>query len=85
MRLLAAQASVGIVLGKRGATVSQLRQETGASIKVVPSDAMPAAYGGSLGGDDSEAGGWGAHVGRWQWWRRLGTSSGRLQGCLQLE
>lgn len=57
VRLLTAQASVGIVLGKRGATVSQLRQETGASIKVLPAEPLPAGYGGSAGGDeDAELG-----------------------------
>ncbi|KAI3426171.1 hypothetical protein D9Q98_008548 [Chlorella vulgaris] len=55
VRVLTAQASVGMVLGKRGATVSQLRQETGAGIKVLPADAVPPAYGGGLGSDDSEA------------------------------
>lgn len=56
MRLLTAQASVGIVLGKRGATVSQLRQETGASIKVLPAELVPPAYGGGLGpGGESES------------------------------
>lgn len=55
VRLLTAQPSVGMVLGKRGATVSQLRQETGAAIKVLPSEAVPPAYGGGLGSDDSEA------------------------------
>lgn len=56
MRLLTAQASVGIVLGKRGATVSQLRQETGASIKVLPAEPVPAVYGGSAGGDEDAGG-----------------------------
>ncbi|KAL4448560.1 hypothetical protein ABPG75_005779 [Micractinium tetrahymenae] len=55
VRLLTAQASVGMVLGKRGATVSQLRQETGAAIKVLPAEAVPPAFGGGLGSDDSEA------------------------------
>jgi poly(rC)-binding protein 2/3/4 len=54
VRLLTAQASVGIVLGKRGATVSQLRQETGASIKVLPTEPVPPAFGGSIGGDDCD-------------------------------
>eukprot|EP00887_Chlorella_sp_A99_P004311 scaffold15.g4311.t1 len=38
VRLLTSQASVGMVLGKRGATVTQLRQETGAAIKVLALD-----------------------------------------------
>jgi hypothetical protein len=53
VRLLTAQASVGCVLGKRGATVSQLRAETGASVKVLPADPLPAAFGGGGGGDDA--------------------------------
>lgn len=51
MRLLTAQASVGMVLGKRGATVSQLRQETGATIKVLPADLVPPAFGGAEEGE----------------------------------
>ena len=47
---------MGIVLGKRGATVSQLRQETGASIKVLPTEPVPPAFGGSIGGDDCDTG-----------------------------
>lgn len=59
VRLLTAQASVGIVLGKRGATVSQLRQETGASIKVLPTEPVPPAFGGSIGGgEDCDTGAW---------------------------
>ncbi|PSC73232.1 KH domain-containing protein [Micractinium conductrix] len=51
VRLLTAQASVGMVLGKRGATVSQLRQETGATIKVLPADLVPPAFGGAEEGE----------------------------------
>ena len=57
VRLLTAQASVGMVLGKRGATVSQLRLETGASIKVVPSEMIAPAFGGGLGSEDESEGG----------------------------
>lgn len=58
VRLLAPQVSVGAVLGKRGVTVMQLRQETGASIKVHPVEAPLAAVaansrgGGEPGGDE---------------------------------
>ena len=52
VRLLTSQASVGMVLGKRGATVTQLRQETGAAIKVLALEGL--AY------PESECGGgWG--------------------------
>ena len=50
VRLLTLQASVGMLLGKRGATVTQLRLETGAGIKVLPMDPLPPAYGGGGGG-----------------------------------
>ena len=58
IRLLAPQVSIGAVLGKRGVTVMQLRQETGASIRVQPVEAPLAAAaanshgGGEAGGDE---------------------------------
>lgn len=58
VRLLAAQTSIGVVLGKKGLTVMQLRQETGAAIRVHPVEAPLAAAaatahgGGEPGGDE---------------------------------
>ena len=58
MRLLAPQTSIGAVLGKKGQTVMQLRQETGATIRVQPVEAPLAAAaatahgGGEPGGDE---------------------------------
>ena len=56
LRLLSPQMSIGVVLGKRGQTVMQLRQETGAAIQVQPVEApIAAAAAAALGG--GEAGG----------------------------
>ena len=52
VRLLTGQASVGMVLGKRGATVTQLRQETGAAIKVLPLEEGGATAPGAAPGDE---------------------------------
>lgn len=57
IRLLAPQTAIGAVLGKKGYTVMQLRQETGASIRVHPVEAplaaaAAAAYGGGEPGGD---------------------------------
>jgi poly(rC)-binding protein 3/4 len=58
VRLLAPQTSIGAVLGKKGMTVMQLRQETGAQIRVYPVEAPLAAAaatahgGGEPGGDE---------------------------------
>jgi len=58
VRLLAPQASIGAILGKKGVTVMQLRQETGASIRVLSVEAPLAAAaavsigGGEPGGDE---------------------------------
>eukprot|EP00889_Picochlorum_renovo_P006605 jgi/Picre1/33635/NNA_001115.t1 len=58
VRLLAPQVSIGAVLGRKGATVMQLRQETGASIRVLAVEAPLAAAaavaigGGEPGGDE---------------------------------
>jgi transcription antitermination factor NusA-like protein len=58
VRLLAPQVSIGAVLGRKGATVMQLRQETGASIRVLTVEAPLAAAsavaigGGEPGGDE---------------------------------
>ncbi len=79
VRLLTAQASVGIVLGKRGATVSQLRQETGASIKVLPTEPVPPAFGGSIGGDDCDTGACLAGTG-WKMGPHIGAALA-VQGC----
>lgn len=45
VRLLTSQASVGVVLGKKGHTVTQLRAETGAIIKVLPADGLQGGFG----------------------------------------
>lgn len=58
IRLLAPQVSIGAILGKKGATVMQLRQETGAAIRVLSVEAPLAAAaalaigGGEPGGDE---------------------------------
>jgi transcription antitermination factor NusA-like protein len=58
IRLLAPQVSIGAVLGKKGATVVQLRRETGASVRVLTVEAPLAAAaavavgGGEPGGDE---------------------------------
>lgn len=58
LRILAPQISIGAVLGKKGVTVMQLRQLTGASIRVHPVEAPIAAAaavahgGGEPGGDE---------------------------------
>lgn len=58
IRLLAPQVSIGSVIGRKGATVLQLRQETGASIRVLSVEAPLAAAaavaigGGEPGGDE---------------------------------
>lgn len=58
IRMLAPQTSIGAVLGKKGQTVMQLRQETGATIRVQPVEAPLAAAaatahgGGEPGGDE---------------------------------
>jgi hypothetical protein len=58
IRLLAPQASIGAVLGRRGATVMQLRQETGAAVRALAVEAPLAAAaaaahgGGEPGGDE---------------------------------
>jgi hypothetical protein len=87
VRLLTAQASVGMVLGKRGATVSQLRHETGAGIKVVPSEAIAPAFGGGLGSEDESEGGQAAHsaagcTGNGQAWHDHSMPLLSLPSCL---
>jgi predicted RNA-binding protein YlqC (UPF0109 family) len=57
VRLLAPQTSIGAVLGKKGSTVMQLRQETGAVIRVHPveaplAEAAASAHGGGEPGGD---------------------------------
>ena len=58
VRMLAPVTSIGAVLGKKGQTVMQLRQETGATIRVQPVEAPLAAAaatahgGGEPGGDE---------------------------------
>jgi transcription antitermination factor NusA-like protein len=58
VRLLVPQTAIGAVLGKKGQTIMQLRQETGAAIRVHPTDAPIAACaasahgGGEPGGDE---------------------------------
>jgi poly(rC)-binding protein 2/3/4 len=58
MRLVAPQTSIGAVMGKKGQTMMQLRQEAGASIRVQPMEAPLAASaatahgGGEPGGDE---------------------------------
>lgn len=58
VRLLAPQVSIGSILGRKGTTVMQLRQETGASIRVLAVEAPLAAAaavaigGGEPGGDE---------------------------------
>ena len=58
IRLLAPQVSVGALLGRKGATVMQLRRETGTTIRVLPVEAPLAAAaavaigGGEPGGDE---------------------------------
>ena len=48
VRLLTSQTSVGVVLGKKGQTVTQLRAETGAVIKVLPADGLSSECGALL-------------------------------------
>jgi transcription antitermination factor NusA-like protein len=58
MRLVAPQTSIGAVMGKKGQTMMQLRQEAGAAIRVQPMEAPIAASaatahgGGEPGGDE---------------------------------
>ena len=58
VRLLAPQVSIGAVLGRKGATVMQLRRDTGASVRVLAVEAPLAAAaavaigGGEPGGDE---------------------------------
>ncbi|KAG7670740.1 putative KH domain-containing protein [Nannochloris sp. 'desiccata'] len=58
MRLVAPQTSIGAVMGKKGQTMMQLRQEAGAAIRVQPMEAPLAASaatahgGGEPGGDE---------------------------------